>query len=58
MDKNRINFNSKEYNENKINVFMFNTNYNIKYNSDNIVRVFDWMDIYNKIKEKEKNEKK
>ncbi len=48
----------KVYNENKINVFMFNTNYNIKYNSDNIVRVFDWMDIYNKIKEKEKNEKK
>lgn len=48
----------KVYNENKINVFMFNTNYNIKYNSDNIVRVFDWMDIYNKIKEEEKNEKK
>lgn len=48
----------KVYNENKIKVFMFNTNYNIKYNSDNIVRVFDWMDIYNKIKEEEKNEKK
>ena len=37
--------------ENGIKVLLFDTRYNQKIEHDNVVRVYNWIDIYEKIKE-------
>ena len=48
----------KVYNNVTKNVFLFNSNYNSNYDNHNFVRVFNWNDIYLKIKDLEVNNEK